>query len=199
MMDAGELAPMIIVMPEGGRGYWADGLNTADDRQWSEYVLDDLVPYIDANYRTMAEPGSRAIGGLLRGGFGALYLALTHPEVFSIVGAHSPSLPDYAGLESPRIGESGFANFDPITLAATLDPTAAPQIRLDIGTADDWRPAVETLDGELTAQGIAHILAEDEGGHLQEYWMPHIPGYLKYYASAFARSAVSRPVARNGG
>lgn len=175
---------MIIVMPEGGRGYWADGFSGLGE-DWATYVVNDLVPHIDATYRTLPAPSERAIGGLSRGGFGALYLAFTHPDVFGIAGAHSPSLPDYGGIEYPVITAAQFGAYDPIALAARLDPADAPKIRLDIGLADDWRPAVEILDRTLTAHGIPHTLVEGEGGHLQEYWTANSEDYLRYYSGAF--------------
>ena len=185
MMAAGEIPPMIIVMPEGGRGYWADGLSGAGE-QWSTYVVNDLVPYIDTTYRTLPYATERAVGGLSRGGFGALYLAFTHPDVFGIVGAHSPALPDYTGIEAPAVTAAEFPAYDPIAIAAGLNAATAPVIRLDIGLSDDWRNAVEILDRTLTAAGIPHTLVEGEGGHLQEYWIANSEDYLRFYAGAFA-------------
>jgi S-formylglutathione hydrolase FrmB len=184
MIASGEIRTMIIVMPEGGRGYWADGFSGLGE-DWGTYVVNDLVPHIDATYRTLPAASERAIGGLSRGGFGALYLAFTHPDVFGIVGAHSPSLPDYGGIDYPVITAAQFDAYDPIALAARLDPADAPKIRIDIGIADDWRPAVEMLDRTLTAHGIPHTLVEGEGGHLQEYWTANSEDYLRYYAGAF--------------
>ncbi|MEP7216668.1 MAG: alpha/beta hydrolase-fold protein, partial [Anaerolineaceae bacterium] len=188
-MEAGQLWQMIIVMPEGGRGYWANSL-TGEGEPWADYVINDLIPFIDKSYRTFPQASQRAVGGLSRGGSGALYLALTHPEVFSIVGAHSPSLPDYAGIESPAISESDFPLYDPIEIARNVDPARAPRIWLDVGDADDWRPAVELLDHTLTARGIPHAFSEGDGGHLQEYWIARTPEYLQFYAEAFQEPVV---------
>jgi S-formylglutathione hydrolase FrmB len=81
----GSLAPMIIILPQGDKGYW---VNHADNGpRWGDYVIRDLVPHIDATYRTLRDRSARAIGGLSMGGSGALYHAFTHPDVFSIVGA----------------------------------------------------------------------------------------------------------------
>ena len=81
---------MIIVLPQGDKGYWVDNAN--DGPRWGEYLSHDLVNIIDTSYRTLRTPDSRAIGGLSMGGYGALYQAFTHPDIFGVVGAHSPSL-----------------------------------------------------------------------------------------------------------
>jgi enterochelin esterase-like enzyme len=186
MMERGELTEFIIVMPEGGTGYWANGLG-GDGEQWADYLLGDVVPYVDATYRTVPDAADRAIGGLSRGGFGALYLAFTHPSVFSIVAANSPALPGRAAdIEGPSVPEDEFADFDPVELARNLNAEAAPHIWLDIGDLDDWRPGVQLLDSVLSEEGVEHELSIGDGGHTQEYWTARAPDYLRFYSSQFA-------------
>ena len=57
---------------------------------WEDYVVDEVVSYIDENYRTIAERDSRGICGFSMGGFGSLNLALRHPDIYSSVFAISP-------------------------------------------------------------------------------------------------------------
>ena len=60
--------------------------NSFDHRQWIEtYVAVDLVAYVDHRYRTLADVAHRAIGGLSMGGFGAMNIAVHHPDVFGTV------------------------------------------------------------------------------------------------------------------
>ena len=65
----GDIPPMIIVLPQGDKGYWVD--HADDGPRWGEYVTRDLVRHIDATYRTLRYPSARAIGGLSMGGWGA--------------------------------------------------------------------------------------------------------------------------------
>jgi enterochelin esterase-like enzyme len=58
---------MIIVMPDIGTPY-------------REFIIDDVIPYIDATYRTLARRESRGIAGHSRGGCGSFILATDHPE-----------------------------------------------------------------------------------------------------------------------
>jgi enterochelin esterase-like enzyme len=186
LMADGLLAPFIVIMPEGERSYWADGL-AGDGLAWGDYIATDLVSYVDANYRTIPERNARAIGGESRGGFGALYLALTYTGVFGVAGGHSPSLSDLDGIEEPLVDEDTFAwNYDPVRLAEEIDPATAPWIWLDIGADDDWLTAVEFLDRTLNARYIAHRYLVYTGGHTQDYWSSDVSDYLLFYGQAFA-------------
>jgi len=193
MMADGTLTEFIVVMPEGGRGYWANGLS-GDGEAWADYVIDDLVPFIDSTYRTIPQAPERAIGGLSRGGFGALYLAFTHPDVFGIVGANSPSLPgDSTGVEAVRVSAEELPSFDPVEIARHMDVTSAPKIWIDVGNEDDWQPAVKLLDSVLTGRGVPHEFSVGDGGHLQEYWIARTPEYLDFYGRAFEDGFLLEP------
>lgn len=88
----------IVVMPEGGKtGWYTDWKQTDNDRpngrhrpQWETFHIGQLIPWIDANFRTKgADRNGRTIAGLSMGGYGALKYAGTHPDLFSAVGAFS--------------------------------------------------------------------------------------------------------------
>lgn len=79
---------VILVMPMPRHGtYWNQWLyaNKADGTDNEEdYLIKDLVPFIDAKYRTIQAPRYRAVVGASEGGFGAAMLTLRHPDLFSI-------------------------------------------------------------------------------------------------------------------
>lgn len=91
LIAAGDLPEAIAVMPNGfnplGGGFYRNSPVSGD---WADYIADDLVGYIDGNYRTMARPASRAVTGHSMGGYGAIHLGMTRPDVFSVVWAMSP-------------------------------------------------------------------------------------------------------------
>lgn len=78
---------MITVIPDGGaRGWYANWLeqNTpAGAQNWENFHINQVVPFIDANLRTIATKQSRAIAGVSMGGFGAFHYASNHPDLFS--------------------------------------------------------------------------------------------------------------------
>ncbi len=85
---------LIIVMPDAGNSWyvnWAQS-DAGQKNNWADYIVNDLIGYVDANYRTLARRSGRAIDGYSMGGFGALYLAFTHPELFCSVNSHSGGL-----------------------------------------------------------------------------------------------------------
>ncbi|MFJ8311337.1 MULTISPECIES: alpha/beta hydrolase [unclassified Streptomyces] len=84
---------MITVIPDGGlRGWYADWLdqNTAAGAQnWESFHINQVIPFVDANLRTLATKQGRAVAGLSMGGFGALHYAQRHPDLFSQVATFS--------------------------------------------------------------------------------------------------------------
>jgi S-formylglutathione hydrolase FrmB len=79
-------APLIVVMPDGGRMGWYTDWYVGDQPvqpMWETYHVGELVPWIDATYRTIATRGGRAIAGLSMGGYGALSYAARHPSTFA--------------------------------------------------------------------------------------------------------------------
>ena len=110
---------MIVVMPDGDDGWYTNWdeapqpyaaclvdtlLNRAApalcvvQARYEDYIARDLVRHVDSTYRTLADRRHRGIAGLSMGGYGAVTLALEHPDVFSAAASHSGVLaPLYAG------------------------------------------------------------------------------------------------------
>jgi len=102
----------IVVMPDGDDSFYVNWptevdydacLNSkrefgrADDMttycvkapRYEDYITVDLIAHVDATYRTIPERRARAIGGLSMGGYGALMLAMRHPDLYASVASHS--------------------------------------------------------------------------------------------------------------
>ncbi|MBZ0090153.1 MAG: alpha/beta fold hydrolase, partial [Thermoanaerobaculia bacterium] len=93
LIGQGRITEMIVVIPNGltplgGSFYVNSPLNGA----WEDFISTDLVRYVDQNFRTLAGPASRALAGHSMGGFGALNIAMRHPDVFAAVYALAPGL-----------------------------------------------------------------------------------------------------------
>ena len=184
---AGKTTPMIVVVPEGQTGYWTD--HAGSGPRWGEYIVSELTTHVDATYATRRRPSSRAIGGESMGGWGALHHGLSHPEVFGVVGAHSPSLrPDDGSLDFLGRG-SEFAAKDPMALAARLRPSAAPRIWVDSGVDDPWAARAAMLDKILTERSVAHTWHLNPGGHTWTYWHAHLAEYIDFYSRSFQEAA----------
>lgn len=81
-MENGGLQPMIYVFPNCANSYFC---NTHDGRAlYMDMIVDELVPFVDRSYRTVADRDHRAVMGYSMGGFGAMALALKNPDVFGM-------------------------------------------------------------------------------------------------------------------
>jgi enterochelin esterase-like enzyme len=120
----GTLRPFIAVVPAAGdrpryNGEWAG--------PWETALVDDIVPWVDANLPTIAAPEGRIVAGLSAGGFGAVDIALHHPDLFGVAES-------WSGYFTP-LHDGPFRHADQATLAAN-DPTLlarleAPSLRRD--------------------------------------------------------------------
>ena len=100
----GAARDMIIVIPNtvhflGGSCY----RNSPLTGNWEDYIVKDVVAYVDQHFRTLAAASGRGVAGHGMGGTGALELALKHPDTFSCVYAMSPALFDENGLRDSGI------------------------------------------------------------------------------------------------
>ncbi len=82
--------PMILVTPDcmtayGGSQY----VDSAAVGNYETFVTREVVPFVDARFRTKASPRHRAICGKSSGGYGALMLGMRHPSVFGALASHS--------------------------------------------------------------------------------------------------------------
>jgi S-formylglutathione hydrolase len=104
LMDAliaeGRVKEMIVVQPDGRHRYGGcQYANSSVSGNWADFVVKDLVTYIDDNFRTLPKPESRGLIGSSMGGRGVLDLALKFPGVYGTVYAMFP-------------GQMGFQRFD---------------------------------------------------------------------------------------
>ncbi|HVV74546.1 MAG TPA: alpha/beta hydrolase family protein [Mycobacteriales bacterium] len=87
---------MIVVMPDvgfgAGDGWFSNWLNrdsSLGPNQWETFQIDQLIPWVDENFRTIADRSGRAVAGLSQGGFGAMIAATRHPDLFAAVASFS--------------------------------------------------------------------------------------------------------------
>lgn len=79
---AGLVQELIIVFPDGFQdSFWADSVNSAKPAE--THLVQELLPYIDNNFRTITAPGFRIIQGFSMGGFGAAKFATKFPALFT--------------------------------------------------------------------------------------------------------------------
>jgi enterochelin esterase-like enzyme len=160
LITAKNIKPLIIVMP-----YDASVMEPPDSN-FGIAVAKSLVPWIDSHYNTCAEPKCRWVGGLSRGGGWAFYLFTKYPDLFGVVGGHSPAI----------------FKSDPQKFVSSLNSVYSDQrIWLDIGDKDKELNYLIAVDSLLTEANILHEFSINPGVHDETYWSSHVDDYLRWY------------------
>lgn len=115
----GKIQDMILVLFDGRTPFFgAHYVNSPVKGNWQDFVIQNLVPFIDSRYRTLNERDSRGIMGHSMGGYGALRFGFDRPDVFSTVYGLSPSVLNWSGdlsTENPAFrilaSESEYSEF----------------------------------------------------------------------------------------
>ena len=185
-------------MPDGGRGFYTD----AREGFAYEMAMLDLIAYVDQTFQTDARREARVIGGLSMGGYGALKLALKHPDLFcsanshsgALFAAHSPFDPaNPTTAEFMRIfGPNPQGGPDDLfALAEQIDRRLLPALRIDRSTEDSLLDGNRRFHAHLDALGIPHDYEEFPGGHSWDYWDRHVQEALAFHARVLGISRAS--------
>ena len=188
--NATEPYQMIVVMPDGGQfGWYANHVNNGP--RWESFHIGELIPWVDATFRTKPERSERAIAGLSMGGHGTTAYSGRHPDLFAAAEA-------FSGVVNPLAlgpGENVFGPKTPANIArwegsdgTYLIPNYRTYAHFGLRTGNGQpgpfdaptRP-VDTLEASLhgqntimhnrlTAAGIPHVWEEGPGTHTWPYW-----------------------------
>lgn len=196
----------IIVMPEGENGWYVNNY-TNPKMQWENYIIEDLIPYVDAHYRTVASRDGRAIAGLSMGGYGAMFLGLKHHEMFSAVaslsgvvgsadmkrwdkpltkskqtknenpGVQRTILEDFGPVRNPARKDE-----DPFLLIRKLTRESCPQLYLAIGWGDSLLGENREFVALLAQLKMPYRYAEVPGKHEWRVWDEQVQRVLALQA-----------------
>jgi S-formylglutathione hydrolase FrmB len=154
----GALRPFIAVMPAAGtrpryNGEWAG--------QWEQGLVEQTVPWVDANLPTIASPRGRVIAGLSAGGFGAVDIAVRHPDVFG-------AAESWSGYFTP-LRDGPFKQATATALAAH-DPTLLARKERQLLRRDGLRFFVSS--GPSHSHWFKESASVDFAGELQALGLP---------------------------
>ena len=183
----------IIVTPEGDNGWYSDSVSVPNDK-YESYIVKELIPEIDKNFRTLADRDHRIIAGLSMGGFGALKFGLKYPEMFSTVGSFSGALgaASFTEKSAGNIGKGIDAIFGPdgsdarkaneiFNLVRELTPDkikTLPFIYQSCGTEDFLFQNNRDFLTLLTEKKIPHEYREHPGVHDWVFWDDQVREFL---------------------
>jgi putative tributyrin esterase len=144
---------LIIVMPDASNSWYVNGV--ADPKAlFEDYIVKDIIGYVDSHYRTVPLPRARAVAGLSMGGYGAVFLGLKHYRLFAAIGTFSGALtaahdvPTEHDTDQQRLfqqeilplfgppGSSERQQRDPLALVEKVPPAEMPMIYIACGGQD---------------------------------------------------------------
>jgi S-formylglutathione hydrolase FrmB len=202
--ENGELKDFLIATPDARSTFYVDAKDGKE--RYEDFLLQEFFPYVETHYRVTPGRANRAISGISMGGFGALYLAFRHPQLFSSVSAHSAALieklPNFLGGAQPnsprsRVLGGAFGNppdpafwqqHSPIAMARSAN-FAGLKIYFDCGDQDDcgFASGATALDKILSARHIPHEFHIYPGRHDPFYFAAHLPASLTFHSRLFAK------------
>lgn len=123
LMNTKQIKEMIVVMPDcftkyGGSQY----VNSQATGKYEDYMIKEIVPFVDSRFRTIRKANSRCIIGKSSGGYGSMWLAMRHPDVFGLMATHSgdsafeycymPDFPEFiVGIQKYGKGHTALKKF----------------------------------------------------------------------------------------
>jgi len=157
LISENKIKPMIVVMPDcftfyGGSQY----INSSATGDYEDYLTAEIVPFVDANFRTITDKNSRAVMGKSSGGYGALIMATRHADIFGLACSTSGDayfefcyLPDFAKAfraikgnpqklvekfwdEEANKGKDDFAGLNVIGMSACYSPNPMSELGFDL-------------------------------------------------------------------
>ena len=200
-----KIGDFLVVAPEGGRTFY---INSANGKVlYSNFFLQEFLPFIESKYRIEKGRSHRAISGISMGGYGALRFAFAYPELFSAVSAQSAALITESPQELDLAMQSGY----PLTnLIATVfgDPINVPHwqnnnpfilaeknreslrrmaIYFNCGKSDSYgfEKGAAALNAQLVREGVKHEFYLYSGDHSFAYFMSHFPEVMEFHSRAF--------------
>lgn len=203
---AGEIPPMIIVMPDGRNDWYANDYQGKN--RYEDMFIQELIPFIDATYRTRPKKEFRAIAGLSMGGYGALHLAAKNTEMFAAVAALSAAvLTDQEIMDSPKDrydqmfawiygpgeGEARLTDhwkkYSVLNLMKTVPADKLKSVRwyIDCGDDDFLYKGNDTLHTTMRDMNIPHEYRIRDGAHTWTYWRTYLIEGLKFVGQSFRR------------
>ena len=207
-----KVGDFLMIAPEGRGSFF---INSAEGRErYSDFFLNEFLPYIETHYRVIRERRSRGVTGLSMGGYGALRFAFAHPELFGSVSVQSPALI----TESPRelnadvrdagplakllgtvfgspIDVAHWNQNNPFQLARKNQAQIRSQaIYINCGQQDEYgfATAAEQMHKQLLAEKIPQEFHLYPGGHNAEYFLSHLGETVEFHWHAFSSGEQKR-------
>ena len=193
---------VVLVMPEGGSSYYTNAVDPPQDR-YEDYIVKDLIADVESRFPVATGRSNRAIVGISMGGFGAVKLALHHPELFIFAGGLSSAIDvPRRAFSIKRLQQSRHYNSifgvtgsqtrrenDPFALVRTANPEGAPYFFLTCGEQEGLLPANREFAALLEARHFRHEFHTMSGSHDWNQWNAWLPSLFRSLAEQMSLKA----------
>lgn len=184
----------VVVTPEADNS-WYTNSPFVKNRNYEDYIIKELIPYVEKRYRVISTKHGRVIAGLSMGGYGAIKLALKYPHLFYYSGSFSGAFRWPSMIEKNRglltqslkevFGEKRSDHWDKndvLIIADTIKPINLPYLYISCGENDPLEGLLDSnrkLVEKLQKNGVAYEYHELPGEHNWIFWDMEISNFLK--------------------
>ena len=204
MIAEGKIGEFVVAVPFGGTSFYTNLRDGSE--KWEDVIVTEFVPIIESAYRVNASRLTRGISGTSMGGYGALKIAMKHPDLFGSASAHSAVLLE--DLSAAKVSGGRLqrlqALFDrvygiskdltywdannPMMLARDTKKLNGLKLYFDCGTEDEYgfEVGARQLDEMLTKAGYPHEAHLYPGHHGWDYAMQHTNESLLFHWKVFS-------------
>lgn len=178
-----EEAGLAVVMPAVHRSFYADERH--GHRYW-EFVSEELPAVVASFFRVSDDPARTYVAGLSMGGYGAIRLALSHPERYAAAASMSGALDVARAMADPARAELRRRVFgtrvaaDEDLFALLEDARSVPPLHLSCGTEDPLLDSTTGFADAAVAAGHDVTLDLRAGGHEWAFWDEEIRRVIKW-------------------
>ena len=189
---------LLLVMPEGHSSYLTNAAGRPEDR-YEDYIVKDLISEVENKFQAARGRSNRAIAGVSMGGFGAVKLALRHPELFAFAGGLSaaldvPSRPfsikrvdqwrRHRAIFGPWNGQTQEDN-DPFVLAQSAETARTPYLFLTCGEQEGLLAVNRRFAALLQQRHFRYEFHTAPGDHNWTQWNARLPSLFQSLSEHF--------------
>lgn len=187
LIAQGKAKPMIVVMTNGNISQEAAPGQTSDNlivptlglpktmEGSFEVSFPEVVKFVDARYRTLANSQNRAIAGLSMGGFHSLYISINNPKTFGYVGLFSAAI----GKEQRSDGANEYIYDNLDDKLANLFAAKPKLFWIGIGNSDFLYKDNNAFRKKLDSKGYKYTYMETDGGHIWRNWRIYLTEFAQ--------------------
>jgi putative tributyrin esterase len=193
---------LLLIMPEGHSSYFTNAAERPQDR-YEDYIVKELISDVEAKFPAATGRSNRAIVGVSMGGFGAIKLALRHPELFAFAGGLSaaldvPSRPfsikrleqwrRHRAIFGPWDGQTQKDN-DPFVLAQSAEPAKTPYLFLTCGGQEGLLAVNRKFAALLEQRHFQYEFHAAPGDHNWTQWNERLSSLFQSLSEHFPPSS----------